>query len=517
MSTNETRDTAGPTIAAAIARMIGWNLLAFIVLAAVMAYAGHTVATAQDHLEQEWRELQDLSELATAAGESLAMAQRERDQGARKLSTTAETRILQSIHVAQRLRDLVEDEEDESEHGKEERELTSELVSLLEAFPDRLHGLFTAPSGDQGETRLLAMHERIGVIVESFRDEDTELVGDTLEGLSALRHQVEIAFAGVVVVLFAFLALSGISLWRTVSGQLAGLRRGAQRVSSGAFDERLDGGRYLEFRELADSFNSMASRLADLYGGLEDEIARRTEELASAQRLAAIGELAAGVAHEIGTPLGSITGCAEGLQARLRDDTLDPETLADYLQVIRDAAYRMKRVSGGLLELGRRTEPGIETIDLVEVAKRAIEMARHAHAIEVEVVLRHDPPPLQIDGDAVQLAQVITNLIVNALESHPRAQIEVEIGAHSGEIRLEVADDGDGIEPGVLPRIFEPFFSTRIEGTGIGLAVTRDIVRAHRGTIAAASEGPGLGSRFSVSLPCSHVLDQRAGDRRNTL
>ncbi len=226
---------------------------------------------------------------------------------------------------------------------------------------------------------------------------------------------------------------------------------------------------------------------------------RRWEQSAAhSDRLASIGQLAAGVAHEINTPLANVMLVAESIRRR----TTDP-WMRSRIDTITSQVESADRIVRGLLDFARRSEPNFNSLDLVQVTRDAVEFVRGKQRSEIDIEPHYPPGPLPIRGDRGQLIQVLTNLLNNAYEAiEGSGQIVVEVRGDGNEAVVEITDSGSGIPASVLPHLFEPFFTTKPEGkgTGLGLAICHGIVQSHQGTISAAN-APGGGARFTIRLP----------------
>src|SRR5208282_3382177 len=226
---------------------------------------------------------------------------------------------------------------------------------------------------------------------------------------------------------------------------------------------------------------------------------RRLERQAMhSDRLVSLGQLAAGVAHEINTPLANIMLIAESVRRRTADSWTRGRV--DSLLHQTDSAARIVR---GLLDFARRPEAMVGEVDLADSVRSVTGflMGKQSAAVEVDVALPDEP--LLVRGDREQINQVITNLLNNAYDAlNGQGQIEVRLTADPERVHLSVADNGPGIPPDVRAHLFEPFFTTKPEGkgTGLGLAICIGIVESHGGTIDVESE-VGKGSKFSVHLP----------------
>jgi PAS domain S-box-containing protein len=227
---------------------------------------------------------------------------------------------------------------------------------------------------------------------------------------------------------------------------------------------------------------------------------KRSWELgvAHAERLASLGQLAAGVAHEINTPLANVLLISESLRRKSQD----PWVLAR-LDRLTDQVEAAARIVRGLLEFARRDPPRPAEIDLVEVVRAGVEFLRGKQSEDVEIEIEHPDGGVPILGDRGQLIQVLTNLLNNAYDAmNGHGTIRIGIRTRADRAVLEVTDSGPGIPEQALPHIFEPFFTTKPEGsgTGLGLAICHGIVQAHHGSIE-ASNLPGPGAMFRVTLP----------------
>jgi two-component system sensor histidine kinase HydH len=229
------------------------------------------------------------------------------------------------------------------------------------------------------------------------------------------------------------------------------------------------------------------------------EIKQLKKEIAQSQRLASLGSLAAGVAHEIRNPLSSIKGFATYFKERYRDNPDDSQTADIMVQEV----DRLNRVIGQLLDYARpmtmnRRETAIQTV--IQHALRMIESQAREKGVVIQTELQADVAAVLIDPDRIK--QVFLNLYLNAIGAMEGGGIlsVALLSMTDRRIRIEVRDTGVGIDPKDLDRIFDPYFTTKSSGTGLGLAIVQKIIEAHRGEIQVAST-PGLGTTVSVILP----------------
>jgi two-component system NtrC family sensor kinase len=278
--------------------------------------------------------------------------------------------------------------------------------------------------------------------------------------------------------------LVGAYVVRSVAVPVARLQAGAARLAAGDLDTRIQADAQDEFGALARQFNAMTASLKD-----------HQEQLVQHEKLAGIGRLAAGVAHEINNPLGVILGYTRLLRRKAEG------AVAEDLQVIEDETLRAKQIVDGLLDLSRPLHGEPEPVDLRALADDVVERlagTRVLEGVRVEVeghgVARGHPPKLR---------QVALNLVKNAAEAAgPGGRVAVRIEGGPEAVRLAVEDSGPGLSPEARARLFEPFFTTKGTGTGLGLAVSQGIVRAHGGDLG-VEENPGGGARFVVTLPAA--------------
>jgi signal transduction histidine kinase len=221
-------------------------------------------------------------------------------------------------------------------------------------------------------------------------------------------------------------------------------------------------------------------------------------QLVQSAKLAAIGELAAGVAHEINNPLTSILGFAELASWEMAPDDAGQQDLA----VIVEEARRARDIVRNLLEFARQAEPLTEPADVNHLLGQALALIRsHVEKDGVLVEEEYAPDLGRIPLDAGRMKQVFLNLITNAAHAMPEGgRLMVSTARVGDEVAVRIADTGVGIPPQDLVRIFEPFFTTKPSGTGLGLSVTLGIVQQHGGRIEVESE-EGQGSMFTVWLP----------------
>ena len=312
------------------------------------------------------------------------------------------------------------------------------------------------------------------------------------------RHVViAIATAGALLICVAVIMVLAVSIRRPMlelQDKIARVRLGDMDVSV-SFAKRND-----EIGDLGRDFNDMVAQLKSS----REEIQRLHQtQMSRAEHFATLGELAAGLAHEIRNPLAGIAGVIEIVG---RD--LPPNSPARL--VIKDAkeeAVQINRILTDLLDTARPRPPQFRVSDLRTTADHAVMFARQqaiTKRIMIELDVSGTIPPVEHDPN--QINQVLLNLLLNAIQSmeHP-GTIRVSLENDDDAVLITVADEGKGIPAENLPNIFRPFFTTKGHGTGLGLSLARRIVEAHGGQIEVASE-VGKGSRFTIRLPIARPV-----------
>jgi two-component system NtrC family sensor kinase len=278
-----------------------------------------------------------------------------------------------------------------------------------------------------------------------------------------------------------------------------------------------------ELDELARSFDVMRDRLRTALGeinqftqNLESKVEDRTQQLKAAHqkllqtdRLASLGQLSASVAHEINNPIAGVLNLSMLLQRMLKDDGIPAgriEEFRKYLTQVTNETARVGRIVSDLLAFSRRSKPQRAPGDVNKIVKMTLSLIQHKMKlsnVEVATHLAEDLPLVACDQS--QMQQVALNLLMNAAEAtqgKTERRVKVSTSSGDGMVRLVVADNGEGIPPENLAKIFHPFFTTKPEGKGVGLglAVTYGIIEAHGGDVEVVSK-VGEGTTFTISLP----------------
>lgn len=315
----------------------------------------------------------------------------------------------------------------------------------------------------------------------------------------------------MTIVTVSLTALAGI---RLIGEPLKKLTEKTQRVAQGDLSQPVEVRGRDELAELADSLNDMCDQLDVAQKQTAQEASaklRAVEQLRHSDRLRTVGQLASGVAHELGTPLNVVAGRA----ALIASGNLPEDKLVDSAEIIKREAERMTQIIRQLLDFSRRTSPQKTDCDIRCVVNQTTQlMASIASKSQVEIVSTLPDELSNVQIDQGQIQQVLTNLVNNAIQAMPDGgTITIDVqqlewtppaaGSERGEfIRIVVQDEGGGMPLENLDLLFEPFFTTKDigEGTGLGLSITYGIIQEHGGDIEVHSE-VGKGSQFFVYLP----------------
>ena len=282
----------------------------------------------------------------------------------------------------------------------------------------------------------------------------------------------------------------------TLIRPILGLHGTMQRAAEGESGLRAEGRARDEVGDLARAFNGM---MEEIERAREREQARLAQ-LAHTEKMAAIGSLATGVAHEVNNPLAGILTCLEMVRANPNDANMRQR----YLDLVEDGIKRIGRTVTSLLDFSRPRPMELEPTPVNDRLRHVVELVDYQlRSARVAAELELDPADPVVVADRFQIEQVLLNLVLNAIQAmRSGGTLTLRSRVAGEQVELEVADTGEGISEENRKRIFDPFFTTRSigQGTGLGLSVTDSIVTAHGGRIEVESR-PGVGSTFRVVLP----------------
>jgi two-component system NtrC family sensor kinase len=309
---------------------------------------------------------------------------------------------------------------------------------------------------------------------------------------------------------------------RLVHKPIAGITRTMRRVRARELGARAPVLRSDEIGAVAQGLNDMLTEMEGFNVALQDRVREATgelrakneeliesyrrvfvlrEALARAEQMAAVGHMAATVAHQVGTPLNLISGYVQMIREQQGVDSAARRRL----EIVQEQIAKVTSIVRTMLDNARRPVPK-ERTDVGELLRRVSDVARpklDAQGVRLDLRVAQAPPVM---ADEVQLELALLNLVTNSLDAMPAGGVTTVTVAptSAGSVRVQVADTGTGIAPDLLPRIFEPWVTTKTadRGTGLGLSITREVVSSHGGTITVKSD-VGVGSEFTIELPAA--------------
>ena len=328
-----------------------------------------------------------------------------------------------------------------------------------------------------------------------------------------------ILFAAITILTIS--AIIGLFIQRAVYRPVKELAEGTTKVAAGDFDYTIPSRSEDEIGQLAESFNKMTQRLKKADGkikalikNLEKKVEERTAELKAAQyqllqseKLASIGKLSATIAHEINNPLNGILTYTKLIERKLAEGALKEDEIpqfCSYLAIMERETERCSSIVRNLLDFARQREPSLKPdVDINEVVEEALSLLANQIALqEIKLVKRFGQIP-PIMADPMQLRQAFFNVIINSCEAVQNGGL-ITITTTSSKkrkmVKVDIADNGMGISEQELPKIFDPFYTSKEKGTGLGLSVVYGIINSHQGTVEVKSRVQ-KGTTVTISLP----------------
>ncbi len=402
--------------------------------------------------------------------------------------------IEEAIATLDRLSAPSQDDPSERSHEAAETRTRAELRDLLQrARIATATGEVSAPEWAEHAATMCRIAESLAM--EIGREAHAASLDLDARGGSLMRL-VGLLAIGAVSLLIAIC----LYVQRRVVQPLRELREGARHIGRGRLDHPLAEVGGAEIVDLGREIKAMARQLASHNEDLAARVEQRTRELIRTARFADLGALAAGLAHEINTPLASISACAEGLLRRGAKSRRLDDAEREYLETIGQEAERVHEIAARLLEIGRSDSPALGPVDVAAAIRAAVTLSRHRfEGASVRLVAEIQSELPEIVSNPQELRQVLLNLLNNALDvSSPGKRVRVCAERIGSEVVVDVDDEGPGVPPDLVDRVFEPFFTTKAvgQGTGLGLAIVQRIVERHGGHIEIVDRKPG--ARFRV-------------------
>jgi signal transduction histidine kinase len=406
-------------------------------------------------------------------------------------------------------------------HFRLQRLAPSRITLINRSFSRQLLGQLQRQVDTIGQTlgEAQALDESLrrslrGQLAECLRtartlpDPRVGLTGKLREADRALASRTRWLVGSTIAALLLFIGFAHAG-YRWIFLPIRALHEGARRVAQGDLDYRVELETRDEMAELAESFNQMTDRFREIRDDLDGQVRDRSRQLVRSERLAGVGFLAAGVAHEINNPLSAIAMAGESLQQRLEGllDQAAPDEQAvirQYAEMIGREAFRCQGITARLLDFSRGQDSDRASHDLVELVKEVLALVGHMSRFRDRQIHFNAVGPCRLEINGPQIKQVVLNLVANALESTgEEGRLDIGFTEQTDHVTLSFSDDGCGMTTETIENLFEPFYTTKAtgQGTGLGLSISHRIVTDHGGMIEAESRGPGLGSRFRLQLP----------------
>jgi signal transduction histidine kinase len=435
--------------------------------------------------------------------------------------------------IEEALKALDDYEQTLKEHGAGADSLYAEgevgKTAALHEYLQQLKDALANPDPRVGDHTQLKLDDAVIALMDKLNLTAEDLNNDITNGKpNGLYKTIGRAKDDIAYVLWLVLTTTGVGMvmllgslrfsFRWVFYPIRDLQNGVKRVATGDFKHRIDIQSGDEIQDLAAAFNDMSHRLDEMYGDLAHQVNERSRQLVRSERLASVGFLAAGVAHEINNPLASIVFCSEALERRILDmlaqiprssvAAQESQVITKYLKMIQEESLRCKEITSRLLEFSRGGERQREPVDLGEMVRGVLDMVQHLPNHRGKELVFLPAPRIVALVNAQEIKSVVVNLVVNALDSmDDGGKLRISLALHSGMAEMVFQDTGCGMTSDVLENIFEPFFtrSRSGKGTGLGLSICHRIISQHHGEIEAHSPGPNQGSTFTVRLPLQPV------------
>jgi two-component system NtrC family sensor kinase len=320
-------------------------------------------------------------------------------------------------------------------------------------------------------------------------------------------------FLGITLLAMGLISIVAMTVANKISRPIRAMADAAQKITEGDYSQKVEVSSDTEIGFLASNFNTMVAELVRAHQELKEwaetlerKVEQRTTELKAMQahlvqseKLAGVGKLAAGVAHEINNPLTCVLTNSSLLLGDLPPD--DPRR--EDLQTIVDETLRCRKIVKGLLDFARQTKPQKQKLDLNTVVEDVLSLVRNQASFQ-NITIRNETdsniPPVLADSD--QMRQVVLNIILNAADAMPQGgalRICSRFESKSSQVILRISDTGPGIPIEIQDKLFEPFFTTKKTGTGLGLAIAYGIMERHKGALKVESS-PGHGTTVVVIL-----------------
>jgi signal transduction histidine kinase len=363
-------------------------------------------------------------------------------------------------------------------------------LKQLETYLDRYaEAVEEAEKGDLRDAQMASRIRSEGKRLKEFSDSVTRLERQRVNEIILNSKKILLFSFGAILIIAVF---AGHFVSQKILRSLRAIEKLAKSISEGNFNK-------IEGMKPNDELGAVISAV----NSMSEELRNREEELLQSKKLASLGVLTAGVAHEITNPLNNISMIAQTYEELY--DKLGPENRIGLMNKVEAETERIREIVKNLLDFSKPKEANLQEADVNAVIRKSLGLVQNmldVSNIDTRLHLRKGLPPVLVDEHQVQ--QVLVNLVTNAVQAMNgggKLVISSRHGKGGGSVEIAVADTGKGIPPEFLPHVFDPFFSTKGEGgTGLGLSVSYGIIKNHKGDIRVESK-PGVGTTFTLELP----------------
>jgi signal transduction histidine kinase len=479
--------------------LVGFCLL-LVMVTTIVTLVG--MSRSVEQIEEEYEERAEIGRVRELVGTASALLQAKTPDNSASAQALGRADNVLTAYI----KSQSSQEAGNEEHQAEEIEEAKEVVELIEGL------------------RLALAREPFdrAATIQTFDEVDHklgELIGQTDEQVSYADNLADrelrygLTLFGVAMSVGVLLGLIGvIYTYRSVTGPVRQLRDQVRQTSLQLNVKKSSTREADDLNSIQTDFVHVVDELNALYRTLEDRVKRKSRELVRAERLASVGYLAAGIAHEINNPLNAISGYSELVSRQLNRENNGAkwDDAIESLSVVHREAMRCKGITERLLSLSRKSTSAQEPVNLGLVIEQTITLIRglpHLAQRTIDNTVSKEDD-LLVWGVHAELTQVFLNIFVNAIEACEPGSGRVAINAREIEdemIEVSVVDNGCGMDELVIEHLFEPFFTSKpgqqAVGTGLGMSIVHAIVRDYGGNVHAYSDGPGLGSAIKIVLP----------------
>ncbi|WP_333656149.1 sensor histidine kinase [Dissulfurispira sp.] len=406
----------------------------------------------------------------------------------------------------------------------------SEIKNLIKDYKEDVSILIT--TNDESQIKFLESAatpkgNTITELLEKVRHAADKMRDEIKNKRNILINRSQIAIFVIIFLTLIFSLIIFIAVIRGITIPVNSLIKGIQKIGSGDFSQRVDVNTKDEIGFMAKAFNNMTERLSAMneekdrllhtLQGFNEELEKKVKEateklrltqenMVRAETLAAIGTLAAGVSHEISTPLNTIIGF---VQLTISETDNNSPVKGD-LKVIEQEAMRCKKIVQGLLNFAKPQKHEERLTDINNIINETLSLIEYQPSMKKIVIKKDmDTKLVQIEADHLQLKQVFLNIILNAVQAMPEGgELKTMTRNANGGVEAAISDTGTGIPDEDRKKIFQPFYTTKKDGTGLGLSISYGIIKEHGGEIYVESDA-GRGSTFRIFLPSQTLTDNR--------